>query len=257
MKLTFDIKTSDILKEVKEKVKKQFESDMKLIAKSLGDGAVKHAQKLADQLPNSLGNKYKENIYIEQQSENFITVGIREEALWIEEGRKGGFMSELLKNGKTAKDGSKYRIIPIEKKNTAKKTSTSGDDLVGELKTFFRSKGIRYSKNKALATDSNGSPRIGKIHSFSIKDLNNSKSGKSLSKNVQGVSVFQNKNAKTGKVERSIMTFRVISDKSRSKGTWVHPGRPPENIMIDTFQWVQDTYQRELIPALRKKYESK
>mgnify|MGYP003108822861 CR=1 FL=1 len=262
MRLTFEIHTSDILQKAKEKVKKQIENDTKLMAKALGDGAIKHAENLANQLPNSLGNIYKESLYIEQESENIITVGIREEALWIEEGRKGGFMSELLKDGKVSKDGSRYRVIPMEKKTSIKSanaSSSSGTDLIDDLKGFFRSQGIRYSKDRALSMDENGSPRIGRIHSFSIKDLRDSrnKSAQSLSKNLQGVSVFQNKNSNTGKVERSIMTFRVISDKSKSKGKWNHPGRSPERIIDETFKWVQDTYQRDLLPALRKKYGSK
>lgn len=260
MDLKLTIVSSDILKELTEKVKKSFHSDIQKAAKALAAGAYNKAEKLAEEkLSSSLANIYKSNLYIEPVSENITVIGIREEALWIEEGRKGGFMDELLKNAKTSKEGYKYKVIPMKQKTSMKGISSNeGKELVSELKNFFRKQGIRYSKTRALAMDSNGSPRIGKIHSFNIKDMRDkkSKSAQALSKNLKGVTVSQNMNPKTGKVERNIMTFRVISEKSRSQGKWNHPGTAPARIMDETFEWVQQTWQNELLPALRNKYGS-
>ena len=256
MSLKIDIKSSDVIKKAKENIKKKLEEDLKGVVKTLSVGAVREAERLSQEnLPSSLNNIYKENLYIEQLSDNMTIVGIRPEALWIEEGRKSGFMDELLKNGKVSKEGHRYKAIPFKHGTSTKDYSKSGTDLVNELKTFLKRKGVPYSKNRALALDENGSPRIGRIHSFNIKDMRNSKKGaESLSRNLQGVSVFQNKNPKTGKIERNIMTFRVISEKHEGS-KWMHPGREGENILDKTHEWVQNTWQREILPELQRKYK--
>ena len=95
-----------------------------------------------------------------------------------------------------------------------------------------------------------------KSHEGKKRDKNK-KSVQSLSKNLQGVSVYQNKNPKTGKVERNIMTFRVISEKSKEEGKWNHPGRKGEKILDETFKWVEKAWQTQILPDLKRKYESK
>lgn len=262
MSLKLNIKSSDVIKQTKEKLKERLEEDLKKAVQTLSKGAAKHAEKLAkEKLPKSLGSMYAENIYVEQLSDNISVVGIREQALWIEEGRKGGFMEELLtrKSGsdvKTDKEGNKYRIIPFEHSTGKDMTSSSeGQELVKELKNFLKSKGVNYSKNRGLELDEKGSPRIGKIRSFNAKDMKGSKRNPSeLSRNLQGVSVFQNMNKKTGKVERNIMTFRVISEKHRGS-KWEHPGRPGEKILDEAYKWVEETWRKDILPELKKKYE--
>lgn len=260
MSYDVDIKSSDILKQASEKIKKKIEKDLQQIVKTLGKGAVNKAESLAhSKLSSGVSDIYKDNLYMEQVSDNIVVIGIRPPASWIENGLKPGFMEHLLKgkNVKTAKDGNKYKVIPFTHKTSKnKKAAPSGTDLVSELKSFLRSKGVGYSKNRALAKDKNGSPRIGRIHSFDVKDMKSKKSAKNLSRNLQGVSVFQNMNEKTGKVERQIMTFRVISEKHR--GTkWMHPGKKAEKILEETHQWIQETWKKELLPALKNKYEGK
>jgi hypothetical protein len=261
MSLKFNIKSSEVLKNVKEKVKKKLEEDLKTVVKALGKGARQKAEQLAQQkLPGSLNEIYQDNLYMEEISENMVAVGIRQPASWIENGRKGGFMEELLKNAKTSKDGNRYKVIPMKQKtsSSAPKGMASGDTLVGELKTFLRSQGVPHSKNRSLALDKNGSPRIGRIHSFDIQGMRGKKkSAQKLSPNLQNISVFQNVNAKTGKVERNVMSFRVISDKSKSQGKWNHPGRPGEKILQETYQWIQENWRQKVLPELRKKYGSK
>lgn len=257
--LKLNIKSSDILKQVEDKVKKKLEEDVKNVTKALGQAAIKKAEEISKEtLPKSLNNIYRENLYIEQLSDTIVEVGIREQALWIEEGRKGGFMDEMLKGPsvKTSKDGHKYRTIPMEH-STQSAPASSGDDMVGELKKFLKSQGVRYSKTRALALDDNGSPRIGRIHSFNIKDMRDKgkKSAQNLSRNLQGLSIYQKKNPATGRVERSIMTFRVISENSKGTGKWEHPGRPAEKILDKTYEYIQQIWERELFPELKRKYE--
>jgi hypothetical protein len=256
-----NIKTSDIKSELKKEIKEKLEKDIKSIIQTLGKSAIKHAEELAQkQLPNSLNKIYKDNLYMEQISDNIVEVGIRKEALWIEEGRKSGFMDELLKgsNVKISKDGHKYRSIPFEHSTKIEpKTSTNKKEEIEQLKKFLKSEGIRYSKTRALELDDKGSPRIGRIHSFDIKKMrdSNKKSAQKLSPNLEGLSVYQRENPQTGKVERSIMTFRTISEKHKETGKWEHPGRKGEKIIDDTFKYIQEMWEKELFPELKREYE--
>lgn len=260
--LKLNIKSSDIAKELEDKIKKKLEKDMQDVIKTLGKSAVKHAEELAQkQLPNSLNKIYKDNLYMEQISDTIIEVGIRQEALWIEEGRKEGFMKELLDSpkAKTNKEGKKYTVVPFEHSTqTTDSMSTDKKEEVENLKKFLKSEGIRYSKTRALALDDNGSPRIGRIHSFDIKAMRDGKkkSAQKLSPNLQGLSVYQRENPKTGRVERSIMTFRTISQKHKGS-KWEHPGRKPAEILDDTFKYIQELWERELFPELKSKYEKR
>lgn len=257
-----NIKSSEVIKEAEKKIKKQIEEDLKKSVKAIGSEAYKHAEKLSkEKLPKSLDNIYKENLYMQQISDNIVEIGIREEALWIEEGRKKGFMDELLKGSgvKTSKEGDKYRIIPFEHSMHTKSSSSSKQDMVEELKSFFKSEGIRYHKTKGLELDEKGSPRIGRIQSFDIKDMRDKKkrSVKELSPNLQGVTIYQNENPETGKVERNVMTFRVISEKHKGTGKWEHPGRPGQKILDETYEHVKNMWEKEILPALKSKYGNK
>jgi len=264
MSLKLKISAEDVVDSIREKtdaVADRIRKDLQQASKQLGKGAVQEAEKISsEKLSSSLDKIYRENIYMEQISDNVVEIGVREEALWIENGRKGGFMDELLTtNAKISKDGDRYKVIPMEKDMSPQKGANSGQEHITELKTFFKKQGMPYSKTRSLALDENGSPRIGKINSFDIKNMRdkNKKSVQSLSKNLQGISVYQNKNPKTGKVERNIMTFRVISEKSEELGKWNHPGRKGEKILKDTFEWVEKTWQSQVLPDLKRKYESK
>jgi len=265
MSLDFYIKSSDIASGIGEKIKEKIEEDLRQAVQTLATGASKHAEKIAkERLPQNLGNIYTNSLYIEQITDNIMEVGIRKEAYWIENGRKGGFMEELLtrKSGsevKTDKEGNRYRVIPFEHSSGPKNTGSSSgaQDIVSELKGFLRKKGVNYSKSRGLELDANGSPRIGKTHSFSAKDMKGKgKNASDLSRNSQGVSVHQSLNEKTGKVERNIMTFRVISEKHKGS-KWEHPGRPGEKILEDAYAWVEETWRNDILPALKSKYESK
>lgn len=250
----------DLQSEV-DAIKKEFNEDLKRVATSLGQGAFENAKKLAQQkLPSALSNMYIENLKLDVQ-ENVFIIELDEKYDWIEKGRKKGFMEELLtgKSSKTSKDGTKYAVIPIENKSSNTNTSKSNQDLVKDLKNFLRSEGVGHSKTGGLVLDEKGSPRVGKMYAFDIKDIRNkkSKSAENLARSIQGVNVYQNKNPATGKVERNVMAFRVISEKHRSSGKWIHPGTPPARIMEETFKWVSQTFYQQILPDLKKKYEGK
>jgi hypothetical protein len=241
--LNFEKSPQDFSKDITQSL----QDDVNKAVKTLGSEAIRTAQDLADRhLPPKLAKVYKDSIKIEEISENVVVVELSENAVWIEKGRKAGFMEDLLKTGaKQGKDGKKYRVIPIGEGKSNPQSSPKSEGLLNDLTSFLRSKNV----TDKLATDKNGSPRTGKIHSFDIK--------KGLFDNIQRVSVFQNKNARTGKVEQKITAFRVISEKHRGTGKWVHPGRPPANILEQTFKSLEQILNTQIFPAIRDKYNLK
>lgn len=252
LKLDINNVENDIKKNM-EKIKKNIEADLLKAANTLVKSGKKHAEELAKQkMPDKLSKIYTDNLYIEEVNSKLVILGIREPAYWLETGRKSGFMDELLnyKSGspvKVSKEGHKYRVIPFSHDTSAPTSNETKQEIISDLKKFLKNKGIPYSKTRKLELDANGSPRIGKISSFDIKK----------NANLHGVSIYQNMNKKTGRVERSIMTFRVISEKSKEEGKWNHPGRKGEFILKDVFQHISNVWQSQILPSLKDKYESR
>lgn len=264
MKLEVQVETEGNISKQAEKIIENLKKDVNAAIKALGQGAFQKAHEIADQkMSPKLSSIYKKSLYINELSENITEIGIKEDAFWIEQGRKGGFMEELLshKSGsppKTAKDGSKYRVIPFEHSTTGKGSSTASQTAINELKTFLKKEGVRYSKTRALALDANGSPKVGKIHSFDIKAMRDKgkKSVENLSRNLENLSVYQKYNPETKRVERNIMTFRIISEKHRNSGKWQYPAnRPKKQVLKEVFQWIEQAWQSSILPELKNKYE--
>jgi hypothetical protein len=250
-----DVQIEGNLEQDGNRIKNNIREDLHLAVKAMGSSTLKKAEELAQQhLSPKLASMYRTALKIEQLSEDVVIIELDQKALWIEKGRKAGFMEDLLKSGtKKAKDGSKYRVIPIGESKTSPQSPSVGENLVPEIKSFLQKKGIRTGAGD-LELDSRGSPRLGKINTFNIKDL---KDKKQISDNISRISVFQNKNPKTGKVEKSITAFRVISEKHKGTGKWVHPGTPPAEILEKAFKWSEQLWQTELFLAIKAKYEGK
>jgi len=258
MSFNTNLKSSDILKEAVDKVKKRILKDLQKAALTLGKGAVKKASHLAEEkLSGRLASVYKENLYMEQVSDNIVIVGLNEKAAFIEQDSPGGFMDYLLKGpkAKTAKDGTKYNVIPFEHDTKKNASNESKNEIAMEVKSFLKSQGMPHSKTRSLEKNEDGSPRIGKISEFSTDSMRGKgkKGVKELSKNLQGIQVHQNMNEKTGKVERNILTFRIISEKHRGN-KWMYPSRKGVKIIKEVHDWVEDTWNKELLPGLQSKY---
>jgi hypothetical protein len=254
--IVIDIEIEGNLESDFNNIKNNIQKDINDSTKVIGAAILKKAEDLAQQhLPGKLANMYKTSLKLEQISENMVVLELDEKMLWLDKGRKSGFMDELLKSGaKTSKDGFKYRVIPMKSQEKSQNTPTTsfGENLVSDLKNFLKNKNIKTEKNNNLELDSKGSPRIGRVHSFDIKNIRDKKQ---ISDNIKRISVFQNKNPKSGKIEKSIMAFRVISEKHKEKGKWFHPGTPSVKILEKVFKYSEQLWQTEIFPAIKAKYE--
>jgi hypothetical protein len=55
-----------------------------------------------------------------------------------------------------------------------------------------------------------------------------------------------------GKVERSVMTFRVASEKMLGSGRWQFPGIEPAHILNDAYEWALKEIDQNIMPMILK-----
>lgn len=251
--LFFDIDTKGIAEAIGKKVKQ--------IQKDLEDGAwalshIAHASLLEEASKlNSLSELYRENIeFVEPtdySGEKIWIIRLKEKAMWIEEGRKSGFMDELLdgKSGKVSKDGKKYAVIPFKHNENPSRQSTSARQLSAKIKEAMEEKNISWGK---IETNADGSPRVGKLHTFNVETARHK--GVHKTPLTYGVNVYQKKD-ESGQVRRDIMTFRIIHEDHEQEGLWDHPGLTGKKLMDKVHDRLDDIWEKEILPSILNKYE--
>lgn len=242
--------------------------------KSASDGAAKdlaamtHAKavELAGARLHSRRQMFVDALKYHQVEENLWVVSLDAKMRWIDDGQsQHNMLAALLASPKAkhAKDGSKYIVIPFDHSPGQGKTQTTGaeQDLINVVKAEMKRRGIPFGK---IETDAAGGARIGKLHSFDIKNApTKSVEGPGMGKGpiggvrqgptgipfLQGVNVYQSKDEK-GKVRRGIMTFRIASSKHEGQQRWDHPGNPGVNILDDATKWAVETFEKDIAPGL-------
>jgi len=231
-------------------LKKEVEQTLIQSARSLASMTHAKLGELATEKLGSLASKYKNEIEFSNPEENLWVVTLKEAAMWIEEGRKGGFQEELLrgKSAKTAKDGSRYAVIPFEHSKPLSEQGSKARELSGQIKAFLKDKGISYKK---IEYNADGSPRVGLLHKFDIESARPSARAKDPA--LKGVSIYQSV-AESGQVKRSVMTFRVISDKHRAEGKWFHPGMDGKKLVDQVHDWALREWENTILPSVFKEF---
>ena len=197
--------------------------------------------------------------------------------VWIDDGQPQYDMLKHLLNSpkvKRDKDGNRYIVVPFNHSPGLGKTGATkaNQDLIATVKSEMKKRGIPFG---GIEKNPNGAPKLGKLHSFSIMNspvkkanapgLGNAgmghgpvgevRQGNTGIPFLQGVQVYQSI-GKTGKAKRSILTFRIASEKHRSQGKWQHPGNAPVNIMEEATEWALTTWEKEIAPAIIDKVVS-
>lgn len=225
------------------------------------------ASEIAAQKLHSRLKMYNQGLFIEQVDDNTWFVGLRKNVRWIDDGQPAWEMLPYLmgsKKAKRAKDGSRYVVIPFNKGagTGGKATSTPAQqDLVASVKKELKSRGIPFGKHEK---DAQGNDRMGRLHTFSIDNAPVKKDpgagqrrgpvgevmqGNSGTPFLQGVAVYQSK-GKNGKTQRSILTFRIASERHSSEAKWEHPGNAPTNILEQAADEAASMWVKEIAPAL-------
>ena len=241
-----------------ESISKQF-GDLKLevqtaINTAMGALAASTHAKTVELATEKLGTTrdiYTNALSFEQLSENMWVVSLdMQKAGWIEDGRKSGWMEELLKgkSSRVGKNGQRYAIIPFEHSKPPSKQAPSAQRFTQEIRKFLKEKEINYKK---IEYNDDGSPKMGLLHSFKDgigKELYPSHMAKHDV--FKGLSIYQSKDKKTGKMRRDVMTFRVISESQRGSGMWNHPGRSGEFIIDKAYEWALKELENVVMPQI-------
>jgi hypothetical protein len=252
--LKFEIDIDALASQIKD-LKEEFKAEL---TKGIGGvAAMTHAKllELAGNEMHSLAQKYKDAVSFQQLDDTLWIVSLDASALWIEEGRKSGFQEELLhgKSSKVSKDGTRYAVIPFEHSKIPSQQTSSAKQLTDQIKSELKKRNISYKK---IEYGADGSPRLGLVHKFDIESARPARiSGitKASHPALSGVSIYQRK-APGGKIRRDIMTFRVISEKSKADGKWMHPGMVGYKLMDKSLDWAFDLWEREILPDIMKKF---
>lgn len=228
------------------------------------------------QTVNSELTGFKRTAYLGKENKNvrWVDLGngmwvveVDESARWLEEGRDRVFMDWLLKNAKTAKDGSRYKVIPFSQEQGAGKTPgfhPHKPALQQMTQKLLKENKINLKK---IDRDEQGRPKVGIVGHFSEGSMGRAEfKGETApnkrdyfskprswedSKNtglpqhegifmLKGMTVVQtpDASAKHG-VRKEAITYRVISSKHQQEGRWFYPKVEALNAVPRAAEWAQ------------------
>ena len=177
----------------------------------------------------------------------------------------GGLLSS--KKAKTAKDGSRYLIIPFL--NTAGKSgptykTPSQQDIVTNVKSALKKAKTSFSAMDKLP--GSNMPVPGRIKNLNVKTplkthegggqghgkIGEVRVGNTGIPFMERASILQH--YVKGKVERSVGTFRVASSKHMGTGKWIAPAMKATRIFEEAYAWAQREMVSNIIPGLNKDF---
>lgn len=247
MGLKFNIDAAAIAEAFKE-MAMEVEQDLQKGIANLAAMTDAKTKELAQAELKSTRQKYIENLTMEEVSPGIWVVALDQPALFIEEGLEADFDMKpgLLKNAKTAADGSKYKVVPFDQGKAPSQMTPYAQDVVNRIKKQLKTDNIPFKK---LEHNENGSPKRGLLHQ---KNYGGEIPGKGNTPVMDGVSIYQSV-TKTGNVRRDIMTFRTVSSKQGDK--WKHPGLDAKKFMDKALEWAIKEWEDKILPEILKKYE--
>lgn len=218
---------------------------------------------------------YVDNLTHLQVDENTWVINLDAKARWIDDGMpEHNMIDDLLKSSKakTAKDGSKYVVIPFQHKKGPTQMTPAQATLLNTIKSELAKQKIPYGK---LETGGDGKVKLGLLHKLDIKDapIKNSNApgqgkgpvGAVMQGNtgiplLQGLRIYQTKvKDKSGheSIRRDIMTFRIASSKQKGQGKWDYPGTSAVPLMAEGYDWAKRQWETNIVPGLIADINSK
>lgn len=225
----------------------------------------------------STREKYLENLGMQQVDGNTWVIQVDQPALFIEDGLPPNFdmIDSLLDDSprpgaknkptgktKTAKDGSRYRVVPFEHSKAKTRQTPAQTSLTDTIKSEMKRRGMPGIGT--LEVDGNGKPKQGLVRSFSIRNqpvktsvgpgqgkgpMGAVRQGPTGIPFLQGVRIYQ-KTMKDGKgkdvTKKAVMTFRVVSTKHKGQGRWIHPGLQARKFLDEAVDWALREWETKI-----------
>ena len=227
----------------------------------------------------------------EQVADGVFVITLDKRAVWIEEGMDAHSMvDDLLANSaRTAKDGSRYRVIPFPTSGGPARATPGGLLLMQALKGEMKKRNISYKK---VERHPDGTPKAGLLHKFDVNaparpagtegkpgfgkgpvgDVMQGPNAQGGSGGgtplLAGVRVYQTPLFKQDaqgnrtpdmdkkgqqRATRGIVTFRVVSSKHRGM-KWEHPGTEGKHFFEKAEEWAKHQWDTVILPELLKKF---
>jgi hypothetical protein len=248
-----------------DEIRERLRAATKRAAATLAPAMHAHALELASERLHSRREMFVDNLhFIEEQNDTYV-ISLDAKARWIDDGMEAHDMkADLLKSpkAKTAKDGSKYLVVPFNHGPGKGATTMSPAQLTLQdtIKRELKNRKIPYAK---IEKDGHGRPKTGLLHSFDIGDkplktaegpgqgkgpVGKVMQGPTGIPLLQGIRVYQ-RATEGGKVKRAIMTFRIVSSK-HGADRWQHPGVKAARILDDTYEWGKREWEHNILPTL-------
>lgn len=241
---------------------------------ALATQAHAHLMELASAELHSRREKFIRALKFEQVSEHTWMLTIPEEIVWIEDGLPENFemLDHLLRSPKarTAKDGSRYVIVPMEQNKGKADNTDWGREIRQAVQTELKRRKIPFDK---VERNQDASPKLGLLHQVAIPDtvhplktgegpgqgkgpIGEPRQGKTGVEFLRGLRIYQRMGQDSlgrSKVNRHIMTFRVASSKQDKGRDWVHPGNAPMKFLDRTYDWAVKEWENAVKPRVTKK----
>jgi len=252
-----------LMDEVEDGLKKESQK----AAQDLAEMIRERAKELAGQKLHTRREAYVKGLKkVEKVGEDTYVVALDAKVRWIDDGQSSFDMITGLLNTKkqnhTDKHGNRYVIVPFEHgKGGVTRNTAAQQELVNTVREKLGDKGIPFA---GIEKNADGSAKMGRLHTFNIEDaprkldagpgqrrgpVGEVMQGNTGTPFLRGVTVYQSMDDK-GKPQRSIITFRIVSEKHRSQGKWEHPGNAPVDILEEATKWAVETWEKEVAPKL-------
>lgn len=261
--------------ELRKELEPKVQNALNEAARDLATAVHAHILEEVQQKLHSTRDKYIAGLEFKQINDSTWVINLDKSAMWIEEGMPEHEMLDNLlasPKAKTAKDGSKYLVVPFDHKKGPTQQTQAQKSLTDTLKYEMAKRKIPYGK---IETDSSGKPKLGLLHKFDVLKtplkthdapgqgkgpIGQVRQGPTGIPFLQGVRVYQQKikDKASGKesVKRNIMTFRVASSKHKGTGRWVHPGLEARKFFEEAEQWALEQWTLKIVPDIMKRLEN-
>jgi hypothetical protein len=191
------------------------------------------------------------------------TVTLDKKAMWIEEGMpRHEMIDDLLKNAMTSKKGTRYKVIPFPIKGAA---NTAPNALPIRLAAMNALKRANINM-KQIEKEIDGRPKVGALHKLDVMDkpiktsegtyqgwgaIGQVRQGQTGTPFLQGMRVMQRQiGGASPMIQKTAMTFRVVSSSQKGSGKWVHPGVPAKKLMDEAYTWAEREWDQTIKPEI-------
>jgi hypothetical protein len=215
--------------------------------------AITHAKvaELASTELHSSRKTFMDSLGFEEVVPGVWVVSVDEKGLFVEEGIEANkdMKPDLLKGAtKTSKEGYKYRSIHFDHGAPPSQLTGYAQGVVAKIRAKLKKEGVPFKK---IEKNPNGSPRLGKLHTF---DFGGEVPGRGNTPIMKGINIYQSI-TKSGNVRRDILTFRTVSGGPKSADKWFHPGLQAKKFLDQAATWAEKEWEDKILPEILDKYK--